>query len=122
MRCRAICQQSYALAAVILTEYDRPAIFKTGNGESGNSGIGESDKNFIGFNLIYSIYNLCNLQFIAGHEVVKKTSLILGSNILLNLFLNQAILTTNHIYHLKEHMPKCSFKLFFCINYTNYAN
>jgi hypothetical protein len=36
------------------------AIFKTGNGESGNPGIGESDKNFIGFNLIYSIYNLCN--------------------------------------------------------------
>ena len=24
------------------------AIFKTGNGESGNPGIGESDKNFIG--------------------------------------------------------------------------
>jgi hypothetical protein len=27
---------------------------------TGNPGIGESDKNFIGFNLIYSIYNLCS--------------------------------------------------------------
>jgi hypothetical protein len=70
--------------ALIITITMTLAIFKTGNGESGNRGIGESgnrgiresgnpgigesgnrgiresDKNFIGFNLTYSIYNLCN--------------------------------------------------------------